>query len=97
MGSKGFCKFKAVWILTTPPTKNEINRTIKDYKSEINRLEGFRKREQGQIDRNQNVLIKIENTLGSIKDTEQLIEKLNKDIEETYESIKHLIPFSDYL
>ena len=28
LGSKGFCKFNAVWILTTPPTKNDINATI---------------------------------------------------------------------
>ena len=25
LGSKGFCKFNAVCILTTPPTKNDIN------------------------------------------------------------------------
>jgi hypothetical protein len=28
LGKSGFSMFKAVWIATTPPTKNEINETI---------------------------------------------------------------------
>ena len=28
LGISGFVKFNAVWIATTPPTKNEIKQTI---------------------------------------------------------------------
>ena len=28
LGSNGFCRFNAVCILTTPPTKNDMNNTI---------------------------------------------------------------------
>ena len=70
---------------------------IKKYQDEKTWLEELEGKKQFHIERNRKNLDRIETILASIKDTEQLIEKLNKDIEETYESIKHLIPYSEYL
>jgi len=72
-------------------------RKIKKHQDEKTWQEELEGKQQFHIERNRKNSDRIETILASIKDTEQLIVKLNKDIEEIYESIKHLIPYSEYL
>lgn len=75
------------------PYLNKEN-DIKKLKAELKSVKEKLSRGKREMDKKQLYLVNLQNSM--IK-TEQEIKDLRESIEETYASIKHLIPYSDYL